>query len=72
MVFGPYMHTQPDFLEQMLSTGAGIQTSEEELFSTLDFLLQNPAQAHAMGQKGLQLIESSRGALEKTLANLLQ
>lgn len=65
VVFGPYMHSQPDLTEQLLSVEGGIQVDEQDLLSTLDYLLQNPHQAKVIGERGKQLIDQSRGAIEK-------
>lgn len=71
VIFGPFMHTQTEFAEQVINAEAGVQVEESNLTSTIDFLIQNPAQARTMGHNGLSLIKANRGSLEKTFTNLL-
>ena len=68
VIFGPYMHSQPDFLELVLSEKAGLQVPEASLSSALIHLLTYPNECKALGQAGLALIKKNQGALDKTLA----
>ncbi len=71
VLFGPHMHSQPDFLDLVKNYNAGIQVTEETLLPTLENLLKNPANAQTLGQNGQKLITSSRGALNHTFNALL-
>jgi 3-deoxy-D-manno-octulosonic-acid transferase len=71
VVFGPSMHNFPDIASQLTSQQAARQLSgAAELTPALTDLLTHPAQAHAMGQRALELAERSRGALQRTLEAL--
>ena len=71
VLFGPYMHSQPDLLELVNVYQAGLQIRPETIALTLQKLLTTPALCFQIGSNGLKLINSSRGALEHTF-NLLQ
>lgn len=67
VICGPHMWGQVDFLDLLLTAGAGFQVREEELFLLLEELLAFPEKRREVGRRGLYLVDSSRGALEKTL-----
>ena len=67
VIFGPYMHSQPDFCEQVLEARAGLQLSLDKLSQALIDLLDHPEKARALGKAGLELIQKNQGALNKTL-----
>lgn len=66
VLFGPYMHSQPDLLDLVLSSHAGLQITPEAIVPTVLSLLDNPAAAHALGKAGQTLTSTSRGALDLT------
>lgn len=66
VLFGPYMHSQPELLELVKSYGSGRQVPAEELESALDALLSHPDQRKAIGQAGVQLVNDMQGATRKT------
>src|ERR1700722_2477400 len=71
VLFGPYMHGQPDLLDLALAFQAGLQLTQEEIVPTLQKLLSNPTLLQQLGANGLKLTSSSRGALDKTFHALL-
>lgn len=71
VLFGPYMESQPDFLELVLKYRAGIQVSESTLDATVERLLKEDSERQELGENGLKLIRFSRGALDKTLKAVL-
>jgi 3-deoxy-D-manno-octulosonic-acid transferase len=71
VIFGPYMHSQPDFLDLVRTYYSGLQVDAEILLPTLVQLLSDPALCHTLGQNGQKLITASRGALDKTFTSLL-
>lgn len=67
VLFGPYMHSQPDLLELVKTYRAGIQITPEEIIPTLLGKSLRP-----YGERGLELLAASRGALDKTFQGLLE
>ena len=65
VLFGPYMHTQPDLVELIHEYRAGIQVPIEELPQLLLQLLENPDQRKELGTAGLKLAEMSMARLGK-------
>lgn len=70
VLFGPYMSTQPDFLNLMNDYKAGLQVEENEIADTVISLLKDKKRREAFGKQGKLLIEESQGALTKTYAML--
>lgn len=71
VLFGPYMHSQPDFLDLMRAYKAGVQVTETTLLPTLQELLSNQKKRKEMGERGERLVQESKGALEKTYESVL-
>ena len=67
VVFGPYLHSQPDFLTLCREYESGIQTEKEGLANVLETLLSNRSMRQEMGVRGKTLIQEMRGATENTL-----
>ena len=72
VIFGPYMHTQPELVEMVKASEAGIQVDEFDLKDAIENLIQNPYQAKAFGKRGFDLVRQSTGALTLTLNTLKQ
>ncbi len=70
VVFGPYLHSQPDLLDLMRSYQAGLQIMPEDIVSTVNQLMESSALSSNLGKNGLKLVSESRGALEKTFHSL--
>jgi 3-deoxy-D-manno-octulosonic-acid transferase len=70
VLFGPHMHTQTEFVALMESYQAGKQVTLEQLEAEVDHLLQDSTARKAIGDRGLQLIQDSRGATKRTLEAL--
>jgi 3-deoxy-D-manno-octulosonic-acid transferase len=68
VVFGPYMHSQPDLVDLMKEYGAGIQVSMEDLQSELIGLLLDSSRRKTLGEAGLRLSSDVHGATGKTCA----
>jgi 3-deoxy-D-manno-octulosonic-acid transferase len=66
VLFGPYMHTQLDMVDEMLRAGAGLQVSLNELDKALLTLLLTPGKRQQLGSAGLTLTQSMKGATQKT------
>lgn len=71
VLFGPYMHSQPDFLDLVKTYQAGLQISEETLISTMHQLLSDVVLGNVLGSNGQKIITSSRGSLEFIFNKLL-
>ncbi|MFH1090094.1 MAG: 3-deoxy-D-manno-octulosonic acid transferase [Pseudomonadota bacterium] len=68
VLFGPRMHNFPAVAQAMSEAGGGRQVAdEEELYSTLDELLSQPARRTDMGRRAKRVIEEHRGALDRTM-----
>ena len=72
VIFGPYMHSQPDLVELIKEYGAGLQASSEELTEVLSNCLQNPTQCKHLGEAGLRLVSDIHGATSQTWTALKQ
>ena len=67
VLYGPYMHSQPDFLDLIQSYQAGVQVTKETLTQTLSELLHSRAKRQQLGANGHRLVQESSGALESSL-----
>lgn len=70
VVFGPYMHSQPELLELCRQYQSGIQTDKENLEQTLFQLLRDPIKREQLGKAGKRLVDEAQGATEKTFEYL--
>ena len=71
VVFGPSMSNFAEIAELFLHNGAAVQVhSEHELEETLISLVGDPVRRAAIGAAARALVESNRGATERTLAVL--
>lgn len=66
IVFGPYMHGQPELVELAAAYGCGIQVGEDQLGGTLNVLLTQDDKRESIGSLGLKLVSEMRGATNKT------
>ncbi len=71
VLFGPYMHSQPDFLDLAKAYKAGIQIDSGEIASTVHRLFSSPSEAQELGANGRKLIKESSGALYETCSRVL-
>ena len=70
VICGPFMFSQPDFLAIMKEYNAGIQTTEEDIATTLKELLLNEDKRKSLGDAGRRLWQEQSGAVAKTLQAL--
>jgi 3-deoxy-D-manno-octulosonic-acid transferase len=69
IVFGPHMHNFKEIADTFLSSSAAVQVqSERELEESLRNLVTDPVRRAALGAAARALIDTNRGALDKTLA----
>lgn len=71
VLFGPWMHSQPDLLELVRNYKAGFQVSIEELAPILESLLQDQAKRNELGRGGERLVSEVKGSTDRTLNSLL-
>jgi len=67
LIFGPFMHSQPDLLSLVLEYHAGIQTTENELSRVINLLLSDSDKRLCLKNAGLKLISDVRGSSKRTL-----
>lgn len=68
VVFGPYIHTQPELERLVLDSKAGIQTSRETLAPILEDLMQSEKKLRSFSEAGNTLTSTLKGTSSKTLS----
>ena len=73
LLFGPHMHHFPELANLLRNADGAMQVNNEtDLYAQMTHLLANPAEAAAMGQRALQVLDSNRGALQRTCEALTE
>jgi len=68
VVIGPHMSNSPDIMRQMVENGGALLIhNAQELEAAVDRLFREPQLRERMGQAGLGLVDSGRGAVRRTL-----
>lgn len=67
VLFGPYMHTQTEFLELINKYEGGLQVTHENLAETLSDLLTSPEKRRKLSEGGKRLTHDLQGASARTL-----
>lgn len=67
VLFGPFMHTQPELVELMLEAKAGLQLTRENLQEQLRELLLSKDKQKELSIAGKTLTDGLQGTSEKTL-----
>jgi 3-deoxy-D-manno-octulosonic-acid transferase len=70
VIFGPHTYGQKEFATRALESGAGKIAPLTELRNVVETFFSNPVQEKEMKKSAQQLIQSSRGATERTLSSL--
>lgn len=70
VIFGPHTYGQKEFATRAIESGAGKMAPLKELRSVVETFFSNPLQEKEMKKSAQQLIQSSRGATERTLSSL--
>ncbi len=70
VIFGPYMHAQPDLLDLVNEYSAGKQTAIEDIGNLVIELLNDPDKCTEWGKNGNLLIAEIQGATDKTFQAL--
>ncbi|MCB1119224.1 MAG: 3-deoxy-D-manno-octulosonic acid transferase [Chlamydiia bacterium] len=71
VLFGPHMHTQPDFLALTKHYDAGLQVPLDQLAPTLNRLLTDPKERQRLADNGKRLVAASTGATTRTFDLLI-
>ena len=67
MVFGPFMQNFKPVVQSLLEAEAAIQVADEtELADKMSNLLGNPEQRDALGRAAKAVVESNKGATQRT------
>ena len=66
VLFGPYMHSQPELVELVRTYHSGQQVPADQLKNALQQLLENGDQRKVLGDAGLRLVNDMQGATRKT------
>ena len=68
VVTGPHLFSTQDIADMFSKVGASMVVNDErELAHAVLELLADPDKAHAVGEKGLVLLQENRGALQRLL-----
>lgn len=70
VLFGPYMHTQPELVELVKEYHAGWQLDADVLQERIVTLLKDDEEKMRVGQNGLRLIADLKGGTQRTLTAL--
>ena len=71
VVFGPYMHSQPQLVELIAQYQAGCQVQPEQLTEVIYSLLVDENKRKSLGANGIKLTKETKGATEKTFDRIL-
>lgn len=66
VLFGPFMHAQPELVELVEEYGSGEQVGMGNLGIVLDNILKNAEKRQSLGKAGLKLVSDMNGATRKT------
>ncbi len=72
VIFGPYMHKQPEILKIFRENNAGIQVTGENLASTLERLLSDEVQRRKLGTAAANAALKNRGSAKRTVECIRQ
>jgi 3-deoxy-D-manno-octulosonic-acid transferase len=66
VLFGPFMHQQPELVELVQEYGSGQQVKFEECTPVIESLLKDQESRQKIGKAGLKMVGELHGATEKT------
>lgn len=70
VLYGPYVYAQKNLNELLVQKEAGLQVPIDQLAETILRLLSNSELMHKMGSAGKEIFEESKGATERTWAEI--
>jgi 3-deoxy-D-manno-octulosonic-acid transferase len=72
LLFGPNMQNFPDIAPRFLAADGAVQVADKEQLETeLDRLFSDPKRREELGRNAHAVVEANRGALEKTVAMIV-
>lgn len=71
VLFGPFMHAQPDMVPLVKEYGAGGQITSEQIAAEISRLLMDENERLALGKGALKLMEDCRGSAMRTFFEIL-
>lgn len=72
VIYGPFMHQQPEITEIMNSSGGGFQVNVDNLAQTLIGLLKNDTARKQAGELAQQAVSKNRGSTKKSIEIIRQ
>ncbi len=72
VIFGPYLHSQPELLELVKDYHSGLQLEPDVLSVTLSRLLEDSEERKALGDAGTNLVNDLKGATQATYDSLVK
>ncbi len=66
VLFGPYMHQQPELVEWVAEYACGSQVEQDSWVSELQKLLSDPAKRKKQGEAGVKMMSELQGSVSKT------
>ncbi len=73
ILFGPHMENFPDIAPRFIEADAAVQVADAaELEEVLDSLLSDEQRRETLGRNALAVVESNRGALERTVELIVE
>lgn len=70
VLFGPYLHSQPEMVDLVREYKSGIQVEAAEFSGVLADLIANPDKRYSIGQAGLQMNKELSGATQRTFQSI--
>lgn len=70
VLFGPYMHAQPELVTVIKEGNAGVQVGESDLKKTIFLYLADSNKRKEVGINGLHLVDVLKGSTKRTLTAL--
>lgn len=71
VLFGPFMHAQPDMVHLIQEFGAGKQIAAEQITSEIAFLLANEEERKKYSKAAEKMMAECRGATDRTFSAFL-
>ena len=72
VLYGPFMHRQPELLRYFSESGGGVQIEGRDVGATVRRLLDDPDERRRLGQLAAETIELNRGSAQRHMRVLQQ
>lgn len=71
VIFGPYIYNFTETADMLLNSGGGFMVkNESELFNTVQYLLENPAERETAGKAARSVIDHNQGGLAIVMSEI--